>query len=94
MAAARAISRRAFADGRTRTVSFALLFGLVALIQVSGYEHSFPTLKDRLSFAHSFGDNKAVRLFYGIPHDLLSVGGYVAWRVGGILTIFAAMWGL
>jgi ABC-2 type transport system permease protein len=94
VAAARAISRRAFADGRTRTVSFALLFGLVALIQVSGYEHSFPTLRDRLSFAHSFGDNKAVRLFYGIPHDLLSVGGYVAWRVGGILTIFAAMWGL
>ncbi len=94
MSAARAIARRAFSDGRTRTVSFALLFGLVALIQVVGYEHSFPTLKDRLGFAHSFGDNKAVRLFYGVPHDLLNVGGYVAWRVGGVLAIFAAMWGL
>jgi ABC-2 type transport system permease protein len=94
VAAARAIARRAFADGRARTASFALLFGLVALVQVTGYEHSFPTLKDRLDFAHSFGDNKAVRLFYGVPHDLLSVGGYVSWRVGGILTIFAAMWGL
>jgi len=92
--AARAIARQAFADGRTRTLSFALLFGLVAVIQVIGYRHSFPTLKDRLGFAHSFGDNKAVRLFYGVPHDLLTVGGYAAWRVAGTLSIFAAMWGL
>lgn len=94
MAAARAIARRAFVDGRTRTLSFALLFGLVALVQVIGYRHSFPTLKDRLGFAQSFGNDKAVRLFYGVPHDLLTVGGYAAWRVAGVLTIFAAMWGL
>jgi ABC-2 type transport system permease protein len=77
-----------------RTYSFALLFGLIALVQVVGYEHSFPTLKDRLSFAQSFGDNKAIRLFYGVPHDLLHAGGYSAWRTGGILSIFAAVWGL
>ncbi len=94
MLAAKAIARRSFADGRTRTFSFALLFGLVALIQVVGYRHSFPTLKDRIGFAQSFGDNKAVRLFYGVPHDLLTVGGYAAWRVAGTLSIFAAMWGL
>ncbi|MGA8747072.1 MAG: ABC transporter permease subunit [Solirubrobacterales bacterium] len=94
MSAARAIARRAFADGRTRTLSFALLFALVALVQVVGYRHSFPTLKDRLGFARSFGNDKAVRLFYGVPHDLLTVGGYAAWRVSGVLTIFAAMWGL
>ena len=94
MAAASAIARRAFSDARTRTLSFALLFGLVALVQVLGYSHSFPTLKDRLSFARSFGENKALRLFYGLPHDLLTPGGYAAWRVGGVLTIFAAVWGL
>jgi ABC-2 type transport system permease protein len=48
----------------------------------------------RLSFARSFGDDKAARLFYGIPHDLLSVGGYASWRVGGLVSIFAAMWGM
>ena len=28
------------------------------------------------------------------PHDLLSVSGYTAWRVGGTLAIFAAVFGL
>jgi ABC-2 type transport system permease protein len=92
--AARAIARRAFADGRTRTISFALLFGFVALVQVVGYEHTYPTLRDRIEFARSFGGNAAVRLFYGIPHDLLTVGGYASWRVGGILALFAAVWGM
>ena len=94
MAAARAIARRAWGDGRTRTISFAVLFALVALAQAKGYEHSYPTLAERLQFAQSFGANKAIRLFYGVPHDLLSVGGYVGWRTGGILSIFAAVWGV
>jgi ABC-2 type transport system permease protein len=92
--AARAIARRAWGDGRTRTLSFAVLFGLVALIQALGYEHSYPTVAERVRFAESFGANKAIRLFYGVPHDLLHVGGYVAWRVGGTLAIFAAVWGV
>jgi len=40
--AARAIARRAWADGRTRTLSFALLFGLIAFVQAAGHEHSYP----------------------------------------------------
>lgn len=92
--AARAIARRAFADGRVRTLSFAVLFGLMALVQVVGYEHSYPTVVERAHFAASFGGNKAIRLFYGVPHDLLTVGGYVAWRLGGIFSIFAAVWGV
>jgi ABC-2 type transport system permease protein len=94
VSAAAAIARQTFRDGRVRTFSFAALFALVALIQVVGYEHSYPTVAERAEFAHSFGANKAIRLFYGVPHDLLHVGGYVAWRVGGILSIFAAAWGV
>ena len=92
--AIRAIAGRAFADGRTRTLWFSLLFGLYGLVQVIGYRHSFPTIKDRLSFAKSFGADRALRFFYGAPHNLLTDGGYAAWRVGGVLTIFAAIWGL
>jgi len=94
VAAASALARRAFADGRTRTLSFAALFALMGLVQVVGYEHSYPTLAERAQFARSFGGDKAVRLFYGVPHDLLSTGGYVAWRIGGVLAIFAAVWGV
>jgi polyether ionophore transport system permease protein len=92
-AAALAIGRRAFADGRVRTLSFALLFAFMAYVNVNGYEHSFPTLRDRLSFVRSFGDDASVRLFYGRPYDLLHVGGYVAWRVGGFGAILAGAWG-
>jgi ABC-2 type transport system permease protein len=92
--AARAIGRRAFADGRTRTLSFALLFAFMAFVNVDGYEHSFPTLQDRLDFVRSFGNDASVRLFYGHPYDLLHAGGYVAWRVGGFGAILAAAWGL
>ena len=47
-----------------------------------------------IAFARSFGGNKAVELFYGAPHDLLTVGGYAAWRVGGAVAIFAGVFGL
>jgi polyether ionophore transport system permease protein len=93
MAAASAVARRTFADGRARTVSFAVLLGLVAYVNVVGFRHSYPTLADRLAFAKSFGANKTVELFYGVPHDLLTVGGYAAWRVGGVGSIIAAAWG-
>ena len=94
MSATSAIARRAFADSRARNVSFALLFAFVSYANVVGYSDSYPTLRDRIGFAHAFGGNASVRLFYGRPYDLLTVGGYSAWRVGGVLSIFAAMWGL
>lgn len=90
----RAVARRSFGDARVRTVSFAVFFACAAAVQVVGYRNSFPTAADRAAFARNFGDEKAVRLFYGAPHDLLTTGGYVAWRVGGILSILAAAWGL
>ncbi len=87
--AASAIARRALRDSRGRTVAFAYLFAAVAYIQPVSYRHTYPTLAERLSFAHSFASNKAVVLFYGKAYDLLTLGGYSAWRVGGILAIFA-----
>jgi len=94
LAAARALARRAFRDARVRTISFAYLFAVIAYIQPVGYRDAYPTLSSRLAFAHSFADNRAIRLFYGVPHNLLTVSGYTAWRVGGTLAIFAAVFGL
>lgn len=94
LAAPRALARRAFRDARIRTISFAYLFAVIAYIQPVGYRDAYPTLSSRLAFARSFGDNKAIRLFYGVPHDLLTVSGYTAWRVGGTLAIFASVFGL
>jgi ABC-2 type transport system permease protein len=94
MSASSAVARRAFADGRTRTAAFALLFAFAAAAQVVGYRSTYPTHADRVAFARTFGGNGAIRLFYGVPHDLLTVGGYAGWRVGGFMSLFAAVWGI
>jgi polyether ionophore transport system permease protein len=89
-----ALVRRAFRDGRTRTITFAYLFALYAYIQPAGYRHTYPTVADRLEFARSFANNDALRLFYGYPYDTVTVGGYTAWRVGGTAAILAAAFGV
>jgi polyether ionophore transport system permease protein len=94
MSATSAIARRALADSRVRNGCCALFFLLYAYANVVGYRHSYPTLADRVEFAKTFGANKTVQLFYGVPHDLRTVGGYVAWRVGGVGSIIAGLWAL
>jgi ABC-2 type transport system permease protein len=88
-----AIARRTWADGRIRTWSFAGLFFITSYANVVAYRSTYPALSDRLALARSLGTNDAVRLFYGRPYDLLTVGGYAAWRIGGVLTLLAAVWG-
>ena len=92
--AARVLVRRAFLDARIRTIAFAYVFALYAFVQPFGYRHAYPTLAGRLAFAHSFADNTGLRLLYGEPHDVQTVSGYTAWRVGGTLAIAAAIYGL
>jgi ABC-2 type transport system permease protein len=91
---ARALAVRAFLDSRIRTIVFAYLFAVYAYIQTFGYRHAYPTVSDRLAFARSFAGNKGLRLLYGEPHNLVTVSGYTAWRVGGTLAIAAAAFGL
>ncbi len=81
-------------DARTRTIAFAYLFAIYAYIQPAGFRHAYPTVADRLAFAHSFAGNDALRLFYGYPYNPVTVGGYAAWRVGGTLAIAAAVFGV
>ncbi len=89
-----ALARRALADARVRELSFAALFALLAYSTVKGYRTDYPTLADRLSFARAFAGNAGVRLFYGKPLDLLTAGGFAAWRAGGFLAILAGVWGV
>lgn len=89
-----ALVRRAARDARARTIGFGYLFAAISYVEPIAYRHTYPTLLDRVKFAHSFANNKAVVLFYGKAYDLLTVGGYSAWRVGGTLAIFAAVFGM
>lgn len=94
MSATRAILGRTLAGSRVRDISYASMFALVAYANVVGYRSAYPTIAAREGFVRAFGSNASVRLFYGEPHELLSIGGYTAWRVGGSLAIVAAVWGM
>lgn len=89
-----ALVRRSFLDGRTRTIVFAYFFSVYAWLQAAGYRTAYPTIAARLAFARSFAGNDAIRLFYGYPYNVVTVGGYSAWRVGGTLSIVAAVFGV
>src|SRR5689334_8426635 len=89
----RALFRRTLREARTRTLAFAVLFCVAAAGQGLTYRSAYPTLADRLELARTFGDNRGTRLLYGVPHDLLTTGGWLSWRLGS-LPVFAALWGL
>jgi ABC-2 type transport system permease protein len=89
-----ALARRSFRDARVRTIAFAYVFAVYSYIQPAGFRSAYPTLADRIAFAHSFTGNDAIRLFYGYPYDPVTIGGYTAWRVGGTLAIVTAVFGV
>ncbi len=91
---AAALVRRAFLDARTRTVAFTYIFAVYSWVQAAGYRSAYPTLADRTAFARSFAGNAAIRLFYGYPYHVVTIGGYSAWRVGGTLALAAAAFGI
>jgi polyether ionophore transport system permease protein len=81
--------RRSFLDARTRTLAFAYIFAVYSWLQAAGYHRAYPTLADRMAFARTFAGNDAIRLFYGFPYTVVTIGGYAAWRVGGTLALAA-----
>lgn len=88
------LTRQGVRDSRIRTAAFAYLFAIYSWVQPYGFRHAYPTEQDRIAFAASFGNNIGLRLLYGQPHDITTVTGYTAWRVGGVLAIAAGLFGV
>jgi len=89
-----ALTARAFRDARMLTIIFTYLFAVYSFIQPVGYRRVYTTPASRAAFARSFGTNPGLRLLYGEPHNVATVAGYTAWRVGGVLAIAAAIFGV
>jgi ABC-2 type transport system permease protein len=89
-----ALTGRALRDARTLTVIFTYLFAVYSFVQPVGYRRVYTTPASRAEFARSFGTNPGLRLLYGEPHNVAAVDGYTAWRVGGVLAIAAAVFGV
>src|SRR5262244_4266956 len=89
-----ALMGRAFRDARVLTIVFTYLFAVYSFVQPVGYRRVYTTQASREAFARSFGANPGLRLLYGEPHNVATVAGYTAWRVGGVLAIAAAIFGV
>ena len=87
-----AVAGHALRQERVRLGVIATIVVLYTVANVVGYRDTYPTAAERERFAAAFGDNVALRLFYGLPHDLATVAGYVEFRVVGILSVFLAAW--
>ena len=88
----RAVARRTLRGERVRLGVMAVIAVLYAAANVIGYRDTYPTEAARQRFAAAFGDNAALRLFYGVPHDLASVAGYAEFRIVGLLSVIVAGW--
>jgi ABC-2 type transport system permease protein len=75
-------------------LAFVYIFAVYSWLQAAGYHSAYPTLADRMAFARTFAGNDAIRLFYGFPYTVVTIGGYAAWRVGGTLALAAAAYGV
>jgi ABC-2 type transport system permease protein len=87
-----AVARHALRQERVRLAVIGTIVVLYTAANVVGYRDTYPTAAERERFAAAFGDNVALRLFYGLPHDLATVAGYVEFRVVGILSVLLAAW--
>ncbi|HWS46354.1 MAG TPA: hypothetical protein VN636_10865 [Acidimicrobiia bacterium] len=91
---ARTWTARVVRDARTRTLAFSLLFFAVVYANAAGYRSTYPSAADRAKVVAAFAGNKAALMFYGIGHNLVTVDGYVVWRAGGIMAVFAGLFGI
>ncbi|MEO9174592.1 MAG: polyketide antibiotic transporter, partial [Gaiellales bacterium] len=89
-----AVARHALRQERVRLGVIGSIVALYAAANVIGFRDSYPTLAGRTRFAAAFKDDLALRLFYGIPHDLATVGGYTEFRCVGMMSVLVAGWAM
>jgi ABC-2 type transport system permease protein len=92
--ATRAIARETAKRAARSGALWGVLFGGLVANEALGYRRSFPTTASREEFARTLGSSRALAAIIGPARDVGTLGGFVAWRVLGLLSIVGAIWGL
>lgn len=71
-----------------------VLFGLLVLNETLTYPTTYRTVASRETLARTFGHNAALNAIIGQARRLDTVGGWVSWRMLGLMIILGAIWGL
>lgn len=65
--------------------------GLMPAVAANAYEELYPTMAARAPLTGTIGDNPALAVLFGPAFDLSTAGGFTAWRMLGILSLFIAL---
>ena len=70
------------------------VFGAAVASSAYGYARLYPTAASRAKLAASFSGNAGIAAVLGPARRIETVAGFTAWRIGVVLTVIGAIWGL
>lgn len=70
------------------------IFAIFTVASAWGYASTYPTTRERLDLARTFGGNLGVAAILGPAGHIDTVGGFTAWRCVGVLSVVGAVWAL
>ena len=91
LAGARPLLGLALRRERVRIPVYLLLFVLLVVETAAGSETTYTTQAARATYAATVAGNPGLIAMVGPPYDLGTVGGDVAWQMGGFGAVFAAL---
>lgn len=94
MIAERALLAHHLRSLRRGALTWSGVFGLLVLSSAIGYRSTYPHAVDRLKVAATLGHNAGLQAIFGHAYALETVGGFTAWRAGGVLSLAGGIWGL
>jgi ABC-2 type transport system permease protein len=71
-----------------------LVMGLYTWASVVGFLGLAPTAAGRRTFVAALASNTGLKALMGDTHRIDTIGGFVTWRVAGVMALVGALWGL
>lgn len=79
---------------RFRIPGWILVFGVLTYVTGVAFEELYPTPESRRQFGATLVNNPSLVALVGPAFDLSSIGGLVAWRLGGIGATLTGLFGI
>ncbi|WP_030171351.1 ABC transporter permease [Spirillospora albida] len=93
MSAASAVARLNARLIRRGVLWLALVIGFFVFVEALTYENTYPDDAARAKLV-AMSDEPALRMLQGVPHAVDTVGGFVAWDAGWMLSAIIGIWAM
>lgn len=79
---------------RFRLPAWVLTLGVLTYFTGAAFEELYPTAASRRLFAQTLVNNPSLVAMVGPAFDLSTIGGLIAWRLGGVAAVLTALLGV